>query len=91
MKEEAFRDSASKRVASGYPDSPTPTKKKSAGGQGSGGGGSASLSFKRTSMASLGLAKADLSTQFDEEEDGLDDDEAPGAFKRPSSAYKLAK
>ena len=42
-------------------------------------------------MADLGLAKPRV-TQFDEEEEDLEEgEEAPGAFKRPSSAFKLAK
>ena len=49
------------------------------------------LSFRKHSMADLGLAKPRV-TQFDEEEEDLEEgEEAPGAFKRPSSAFKLAK
>ena len=49
------------------------------------------LSFRKHSMADLGLAKPRF-TQFDEEEEDLEEgEEAPGAFKRPSSAFKLAK
>ena len=49
-------------------------------------------SFKKNSLVSLGLAAGDYSTQFDEEDDeGLEESEAPGAFKRPESAYKLAR
>ena len=49
-------------------------------------------SFKKNSLVSLGLATGDYSTQFDEEDDeGLEESEAPGAFKRPQSAYKLAR
>ena len=50
------------------------------------------MSFKKLSMADFGLAKPDRQTQFDEEENDLEDGEdVPGAFKRPLSAYKLAK
>ena len=50
------------------------------------------MSFKKLSMADFGLAKPDRQTQFDEEENDLGDGEdVPGAFKRPLSAYKLAK
>jgi hypothetical protein len=38
----------------------------------------------------LGLAKTELHTLFDEEE-GVKDEEAPGSFRRPDSAYRLAK
>ena len=49
------------------------------------------LSFRKHSMADLGLAKPRV-TQFDEEDEDLEEgEEAPGAFKRPSSAFKLAK
>ena len=49
------------------------------------------LSFRKHSMADLGLAKPRV-TQFDEEEEDLEEgEEAPGAFKRPWSAFKLAK
>ena len=49
------------------------------------------FSFRKHSMADLGLAKPRV-TQFDEEEEDLEEgEEAPGAFKRPSSAFKLAK
>ena len=30
-------------------------------------------------------------TQFDEEDEGMEEELAPGAFKRPKSAYKLAR
>ena len=30
-------------------------------------------------------------TQFDEEDEGMEEEMAPGAFKRPKSAYKLAR
>ncbi len=51
------------------------------------------LSFRKASMVQLGLARQQSKKDrrlFDDEE-GLGDDEAPGAFKRPASAYKLAK
>ena len=49
-------------------------------------------SFKKNSLVSLGLATGDYSTQFDEEDnEGSEESEAPGAFKRPESAYKLAR
>ena len=50
-------------------------------------------SLKKNSLVSLGLRSGDYTTQFDEEEDGLDDglEALPGAFKRPTSAYKLAR
>ena len=38
------------------------------------------------------IVKGQHLTQFDEEDDGIEEDmEAPGAFKRPKSAYKLAR
>ncbi len=46
--------------------------------------------LKKSSLASLGLAKKKYNLLFDDE-DGVDDDEAPGAFKRPHSAYRLAR
>ena len=50
-------------------------------------------SLKKNSLVSLGLRSGDYTTQFDEEEDGLEDglEALPGAFKRPTSAYKLAR
>ena len=55
----------------------------------------AKSSWKKNSLVSLGLSSGDYTTQFDEEEnEGLedcDDGEAPGGFRRPSSAYKLAR
>ena len=56
----------------------------------------AKSSWKKNSLVSLGLSSGDYTTQFDEEEnEGLedcdDDGQAPGGFRRPSSAYKLAR
>ena len=50
-------------------------------------------SFKRNSLVQLGRVNGQHPTQFDEEDDGMEEDEelAPGAFKRPKSAYKLAR
>ena len=51
-------------------------------------------SLKRNSLVTLGLLKGHHPTQFDEEDDHKGDqgeDDGPGAFKRPKSAYKLAR
>ena len=48
-------------------------------------------SLKLNSLVTLGLVKGNHPTQFDEEDEEEDGDEMPGAFKRPKSAYKLAR
>ena len=55
--------------------------------------GQKATSLKKNSLVTLGLRSGDYSTQFDEEENGLEDgpEALPGAFKRPESAYKLAR
>lgn len=55
--------------------------------------GQKATSLKKNSLVTLGLRSGDYSTQFDEEENGLEDglEDLPGAFKRPESAYKLAR
>ena len=58
-------------------------------GRSKGKDGGCVCSFKKESLASLGLATSDIHTQYDEDE-SLNDDEAPGAFERPGSAFKLA-
>ena len=37
------------------------------------------------------IIKGQHPTQFDEEDEGMEEELAPGAFKRPKSAYKLAR
>lgn len=48
-------------------------------------------SLKLNSLVTLGLVKGHHPTQFDEEDEEAGEDEIPGAFKRPKSAYKLAR
>jgi hypothetical protein len=48
------------------------------------------FSSRRMSLADLGLATLRYPTQFDEVDEDEDGD-APGAFKRPKSAFALAK
>ena len=45
------------------------------------------------SLADMGLSTLKYETQFDEvdEEGGDEDGDAPGAFKRPKSAFTLAR
>lgn len=43
-------------------------------------------------MADLGLTTFQYATQFDDiDDEGQDGDDAPGAFKRPKSAFALAR
>lgn len=50
------------------------------------------FSAKKMSLADLGLATPKYPTQFDDvDADEEDDGDAPGAFKRPKSAFTLAK
>ena len=59
--------------------------------EGSKGSSKKGQSFKKQSLVSLGLAAGEYLTQFEEEDEGLGDAEAPGAFRRPESAYRLAR
>ena len=61
-------------------------------GQKDNSGKSKKFSAKKMSLADPGLAKSKYPTQFDDVDDeGDDDGDAPGAFKRPKSAFTLAK
>ena len=50
------------------------------------------FSAKKMSMSDMGLVKSKYPTQFDDvDDDDEEDGDAPGAFKRPKSAFHLAK
>ncbi len=71
---------------------PAPARKKASGDAST--GKSKGFSAKKMSLADMGLSTLKYETQFDEvDEEGDDDDDgdAPGAFKRPKSAFALAK
>jgi hypothetical protein len=71
---------------------PAPARKKASGDAST--EKSKGFSAKKMSLADMGLSTLKYETQFDEvdeEGDDEDDGDAPGAFKRPKSAFALAK
>ena len=74
-------------------------ERKGIGGQNGGKSGrksssnAAEPSFKKISISGLGLSrprKSRIKTVFDKEEE-LDDEEAPGGFRRPEEAFEMAR